>query len=102
MRKYFSKYQSSSSIHKFAGAHAILDDDSPDEAVSLDQVGRLDNACDGREGYSNEFFFMYYVLLTNFQVRLPFNEFTVRVFKSGSIPTPSQCLGCSASFQDSL
>ncbi|QCE11492.1 hypothetical protein DEO72_LG10g2725 [Vigna unguiculata] len=41
VREYFSKYQSSSSIRKFAAAYAILDEDSPDEAVSLDQVGSL-------------------------------------------------------------
>ncbi|QCE06825.1 hypothetical protein DEO72_LG9g1839 [Vigna unguiculata] len=39
VHEYFSKYQSSSSIRKFAAAYAILDEDSPDEAVSLDQVG---------------------------------------------------------------
>jgi len=50
MREYFSKYQSSSSICKFVGAYTILDEDSLDEAVSLDQVGHADNACDGRWG----------------------------------------------------
>ena len=79
VHEYFSKYQSSSSIRKFAAAYAILDEDSPDEAVSLDQVSRADNACDGRGGYSDEFFFMYSVLLTSLHVRLPFDEFTVGV-----------------------
>jgi len=48
--EYFSKYHSSSSIRNFAEAYTILDEDSPDEAVSLDRVGRKDNACDGRGG----------------------------------------------------
>ncbi|QCD82891.1 hypothetical protein DEO72_LG2g3233 [Vigna unguiculata] len=65
----------------FAEAYAILDEDSPDEAVSLDRVGRVDNACHGREGYSDEFFYMYVVLFTNLHVRLPFDEFTVGVLR---------------------
>jgi len=89
VREYFSKYQSSSSIRKFAAAYAILDEDSPDEAVSLDQVSRADNACDGRGGYSDEFFFMYSVLLTSLHVRLPFDEFTVGVLRILNV-APSQ------------
>jgi len=89
VREYFSKYQSSSSIRKFAAAYAILDEDSPDEAVSLDQVGCANNACDGRGGYSDEFFFMYFVLLTSLHVRLPFDEFTVGVLRILNV-APSQ------------
>ncbi|QCE03180.1 hypothetical protein DEO72_LG8g1202 [Vigna unguiculata] len=58
VREYFSKYKWYSSIRRFAEAYAILDEDSPDEAVSLDRVGRVDNACHGREGYSDEFFYI--------------------------------------------
>jgi len=76
-----SKYQSCSSISKFAGAHAILDDDSPDEAMSLDRVGCVNNTCDGRDRYFDEFFFMYFVLLTSSHVQLPFAEFTIRVLR---------------------
>ena len=54
VREYFSKYQLSSSIRKFAAAYAILDEDSPNEAVSLDQVGRANNACDRQGGYSDK------------------------------------------------
>jgi len=81
VREYFSKYKWYSSIRRFAEAYAILDEDSPDEAVSLDRVGRVDNACHGREGYSDEFFYMYVVLLRNLHVWLPFDEFTVGVLR---------------------
>ena len=89
MREYFLKYKWSSSIRRFVEAYAILDEDSPDEVVSLDRVARVDNACHGREGYSDEFFYMYVVLFTNLHVRLPFDEFTVGVLRILNV-APSQ------------
>jgi len=87
--EYFSKYHLSSCIRKFAKAYTILDQDSPDKMVSLDRFGRKDNVCDGRGAYSDEFFFMYSVLLTSLHVRLPFDEFTFGVLHILNV-SPSQ------------
>jgi len=55
----------------------------------LDRVGCVDNTCDGREGYSDELFFMYFVLFISLHVRLPFDEFTVKVLHILNV-APSQ------------
>lgn len=45
--EYFSKYKWSSSVCRFINAHLVLGKESPDDVVSVDKVGRVDNACHG-------------------------------------------------------
>jgi len=77
--EYYSKYKFSSSICKFVDINPVLDKDSPDDVVSLDKVGHLNNACHGPKGYDGDSFYMYSTLLTHLHIVLPFNNFTMGV-----------------------
>ncbi|QCD99439.1 hypothetical protein DEO72_LG7g720 [Vigna unguiculata] len=52
--EYYSKYKFSSSICKFVDINPVLDKDSPDDVVSLDKVGHLNNACHGPKRYDDK------------------------------------------------
>lgn len=60
-----------------------------EDIVTYERVNTIDNVCHDREGYPNEFFYVYMAFFIQLHVRLHFNEFTMGVQRILNL-TPTQ------------
>ena len=81
VRNCFSKYRWSRLLRSWLASVYLFERGADINAVSIERVSGIDSVCHGREGFEDDFFYVYACMFMKLHVRLPFDEFTMGVLR---------------------
>ena len=89
VRECCSKYRWSRLLRSWLNSVYLFERGVDTNAVSIERVSGVDAVCHGREGFEDDFFYMYSCMFMKLHVRLPFDEFTMGVLRKLNV-APTQ------------